>query len=75
MAESMDVEISLPRLVAKGKSVFRRVAGNTESVQDYYRINAYYPAIERKNKKERTEINKLMVDLKQEKIMINLLMN
>ena len=32
MAESMDVEISLPRLVAKEKSVFQRVAGNTESV-------------------------------------------
>ena len=36
MAESMDVEISLPRLVAKGKSVFRRLAGINESLQDYY---------------------------------------
>ena len=45
LAEKMDIEITLPRL-AKGKSVYRRTAGDGESAQSYYRVNAYNPAFD-----------------------------
>ena len=42
LAEKLDTEITIPRL-SKGKSVYRSTAGG-ESVDSYYKVNAYKPA-------------------------------
>ena len=45
VANMLDVELAKPRLASR--SVYRAAAGDTDqSVEDYFRINVFYPAID-----------------------------